>query len=148
MPTQSLVEVADRKSRLRAILFAFATLVFLLVQLVTHPAFNNEPYSHGWRMYAWAFNAGLLLLCLGGGGGFMNSAALRALIQDEVARAHNRAACTAGFWVAVVSALVLYSVPAFQSFTGRQVSYVVVTLSAATALLVFSWLEFRAHADA
>jgi protein-S-isoprenylcysteine O-methyltransferase Ste14 len=148
MSPKSLVELADRKSRLRATLFAAATLCFLAVQILTHPPFAGDAYTHGWRMYAWAFNVALLLLCLGGGGGYMNSRALRALIQDEVARRNNRTACTVGFWIAAVASLALYTIPKFQAFTGQQVAWIVVTLSSSAALLSFSWLELRAHSDA
>src|SRR5215212_1354931 len=120
MSSKSLVEVADRKSRLRATLFAVATVVFLVVQVITHPVFENEPYSHGWRYYAWAINAVLLLMCLGGGGGFMNRPQLRALIQDEVARENNRTACKVGFWISMLTAVVIYVVPAWQSLCSRQ----------------------------
>ena len=146
--SNSLIDIADRKSRKRALLFAVATVIFLAVQIVTRPNFTEGEYSHGWRLYAWAFNAALLLLCLGGGGGFMNSKQIRALIHDDVARTNNRIACTAGFWVAMVSALATFVIPGFQGMTGLQVGYIVVTLSASAALLAFSWLEFRAHADA
>jgi hypothetical protein len=61
---------------------------------------------------------------------------------------HNRQACTAAFWVAMIAGLVLAVAPMFRGWTGRQVSYVIVTLGTATALLLFAWLEYRAHADA
>ncbi len=148
MSPTSLVELADRKSRLRATLFAAATLVFLGVQILTHPPFAGEAYDHGWRMYAWAFNVALLLACLGGGGGIMNRRELRELIQDDVARTNNRSACTFGFWVAAIVSLALYAIPTFRAFNGHQVAWLVITLSSSSALLAFSWLEFRAHADA
>jgi ABC-type microcin C transport system permease subunit YejB len=148
MLSQSLVEIADRKSRLRAVLFAAATLVFLLVQAITHPVFDGGAYARGWRLYAWLFNAALLLACLGAGGGFANRRPLRVLIHDEVAQSHNRTACKAAFWVVMIASLALYVLPVFRSFTGLQVSYVIVTLGTATALLTFSWLEFQSHADA
>jgi hypothetical protein len=147
MSPRSEIEVADRKSRQRSILFAWATVVFLFVQVITHPAFSGEAYAHGWRRYAWALNAVLLLMLLGGGGGIMNSPRVRALINDDVAKENNRTACKVGFWVAMLCALALYVIPAFQSFTGAQVSYLVVTLGAGAALLTFSWLEYRAHSD-
>lgn len=146
--SKSLVEAADRKSRLRAILFGFATLVFLFVQVITHPVFDNEAYSHGWRYYSWAFNVALLLACLGGGGGLMNRPQLRALINDDVARSHYQTACKVGFWIAMVVGLGLYGVPAFTALSGKQVGYLIVTLASAGALLTFSWLEYRAHNDA
>lgn len=148
MSQKSEIEVADRKSRQRSILFAWATGVFLFVQVITHPVFGSgEAYSHGWRRYAWALNAVLLLMLLGGGGGIMNSPRLRALINDEVAKENYRTACKVGFWIAMVCALALYVIPAFQGLTGAQVSYLVVTLAAGPALLTFSWLEYRAHSD-
>ena len=147
MSQKSEIEVADRKSRQRAILFGWATGVFLFVQVITHPVFGSEPYAQGWRRYAWVLNAVLLLMLLGGGGGIMNPPRLRALINDDVARENNRTACKVGFWVAMLSALVLYIVPGFQTLSGAQVSYLVVTLAAGVALLTFSWLEYRAHSD-
>ena len=147
MSSRSLVELADRKSRQRAVLFGVAAVIFLVVQVITRPAFATGSYAHGWRLYGWAFNAALLLMLLGGGGG-LNTTQLRALIHDEVARSHNRSACKAGFWMAMLAALALYVVPWFQSFTGHQVSYVVLTLGTATALLTFAWLEFRSHVHA
>src|SRR4051812_12930488 len=113
MAAKSVVELADHKSRLRSVLFAVAGGAFLLVQILTHPAFNGEAYSHGPRKYAWAFNAALLLLLMASGGGFMNNVQLRALINDEIAQANNRRACVAGFWVAMLGSLLLYVVPTF-----------------------------------
>ena len=146
MTKESLVELADVKSRQRAILFGFAGLAFLVIQIVVHPVFANEAYTVGWRKYSWVFTEVLLLLCLGGGGGIFNPRALRELIDDEVARSNYRASCTLGFWTAMWCALALYVLPPFQDFTGLQSTYVVVTLSTVVAFLKFSWLEYRAHA--
>ena len=143
---ESLVEIADRRSRKRAVLFAAATLIFLGVQLVTRPVFGGD--MSGWRLYAWPFNVAILLACLGTGGGLLNSTAIRALINDEVARSNYRTACVAGFWIAMIAGIVLFVVPAFASFSAREAAYLAVTASAASALLTFSWLEYRAHADA
>ena len=148
MSAKSAVEVADRKSRLRAILFAAATLIYIGVQIVVHPMFGNPEYSTGWRMYAWVVNIGLLLVCLAGGGGLANSKAVRRLINDEVAGNNYRAACKLGFWVAMLTALAIYVIPDWRMLTGGQVSYFVVSLAASAALLAFSWLEMRSHADA
>ena len=148
MSRKSLVELADVKSRQRAILFGLAGISFLIIQIVVHPAFASEAYATGWRKYSWVFNEVLLLLCLGGGGGIFNARALRDLINDEVARGNYRISCTLGFWVGMVGALVLYVLPPFQDFTGHQATYVIVTLATVVAFLKFSWLEYRAHAGA
>ena len=148
MAADSMVELADRKSRLRARLFTVATLIFIGVQVLTHPVFGAGEYSHGWRLYAWLFNIGLLLLCLGGGGGFANSPGLRALIHDDVARANQKTACSLGFWVAMAVAIGLLAVPALRGLTAIQFGYLVISSSASIALLAFAWLESRAHAGA
>ena len=147
MAAKSVVELADRKSRVRAILFAAATVTFIAVQVVVQPLFDAE-YSTGWRMYAWVVNVALLLVCLASGGGLANRRVVRDLINDEVAQSNYRMACKLGFWVAMVSALAIYVVPEWRALTGGQVAYVVVSISASAALLMFSWLELRSHADA
>ena len=120
----------------------------MLVQVITHPPFDNEPYAHGWRVYAWALNEALLLACLAAGGGLFNSRQLRALIDDDVARSNNLKACKLGFWVAMLTGLVLYSLPRLAELSGRQAIYLISTAGASSALLAFSWLEHRSHADA
>jgi hypothetical protein len=147
MVAKSVIELADRKSKLRAILFALAGGSFLLVQFLTHPAFAGDAYTHGWRKAAWAFNAGLLLLLMASGGGIMHNVQLRALINDEIAQANNRRACVAGFWMAMILALVLYLVPAFNNLTGAQATYVIITAGTSVAVLMFAWLEYRSHAE-
>ena len=148
MLSSSLIETAHRKSRQRAILFGVAGLTFLAVQVLTRPPFATGDYAHGWRAYAWALNAALLLMLLAGGGGFAHPRQLRELIHDDVARDHNRTACKAGFWVAMACALALAVIPSLQALTAHQASYLVVTLGAGTAVLSFAWLELRSHADA
>jgi hypothetical protein len=148
MTSKSLVEAADRKSRMRAAVFAAGTLVFLLVQVMTRPPFETAEWAQGWRLYAWMANAVLLLACLATGGGLVGNQRIRALINDEVSRNNYRTACIVGFWVVMITGLVTYVVPALQSLTGDQSMYLVVTLGTVTSLLTFSWLELRAHADA
>ena len=149
MTNKSMIEIADRKSRQRAILFGAATLIFLGVQVMVRPVVGaTDAYQQGWRAYSWAFNIALLLMCLGGGGGIFNPARLRALINDEVAQLNYRRACSFGFWVSMLTGLSVYVVPALTTLNARETTYLVVTLGASAAMLLFSWLEYRAHADA
>ena len=48
----------------------------------------------------------------------------------------------------MLTAFLIYVVPAWQSLNGRQVTYLIVTIGASTALLTFAWLELRSHRDA
>jgi hypothetical protein len=96
----------------------------------------------------WSINVVVLLLCLATGGGILNDREIRALVNDEVSRANYRTSAIAGFWVAMISALLLYLIPAFAAIGGQDAIYIVVTLSVAIASLLFAYLELRAHRDA
>jgi hypothetical protein len=69
-------------------------------------------------------------------------------MNDEVTTAHQLASVIAGYWVAMATALGLYVVPGAEHLAGREAVYVVVTASVAAALMVFSFLEYRALRDA
>ena len=146
---RSLIETADRRSRLRAALFMAMTVMFIIVQLLARGPFEKlSPGESHWRPFAWVINAAILLLCLATGGGLLTNPKIRALVNDEVSRTHGRTASIIGFWTAMATGLVLYVIPASGQMTGRQATYVIVAPATAVALLVFSWLETRAHADA
>ena len=148
MESRQLVDVAERASRKRAIGFAVATLVFVIVQLFGRPVFvAGEQIAGGPRLYLWVINAAVLLLCLLTGGGLMNRRQIRTLINDEVARSHYGSAVSAGFWVAMTVALAFFVVPALQVRTAAEAVYAVVTSSVVVAMLLFSHLEYHAHGD-
>jgi hypothetical protein len=147
MSLKSAVDVADRKSRLRAVLFGAATVIFLIVQLITRPAFSTADYAHGWRQYAWALNAVALLICFSFGSGIFNSTQVQALMNDDVARSNYRTASVVAFWLSVLSAILLFIVPSFETLSGKQVSYLITTIATAAALLTFSWLEIKSHKE-
>ena len=150
MQSKSIVDRADQISRKRAIAVALAAGVFLVIQVVTRPVFNNNPETaaHLSRIVMWAVNALALLLLLYTGGGLANKSEIRALVNDEVTRAHSKSAVAVGYWVAMVIAMGLYAYAGDNKLTGREAIYLIVTPSVAIALLTFSWLELRAHRDA
>jgi hypothetical protein len=149
MPQRTPVEIADVYSRKRPIIFGVATVLFLVIQVATQPFFTAGPETAHYltRQVMWSINVIFLLLCLGTGGGILSRKDIRALVNDEVSRSNYRTSVIAGFWVAMATALGLFFLPVAQTFTARQVVYVVVTLSASIALLAFSYLELRAHRD-
>jgi hypothetical protein len=143
------VEAADRLSRRRAILVAVAVIAFLGAQTVARPYFVGGPDSdHDAKALMWGVHVGLLLLVLATGGCLLRTKGVRALMNDEVTKAHQRASVIAGYWVAMATALGLYVVPGAERLAAREAVYIVVTASIAAALLVFSYLEYRALRDA
>ena len=144
---KSDVEVADRLSRRRALGFALAALAFLLVQLIARPVLLGQPdtAAHS-RPWVWLLNAVFLMLCLATGGGQVYSRRVRSLMNDEISRNNRNRATAVGYWTATLLALALFTVN-FKNVTARDGAWLIVTVSLGVALLVFSWLEFRAHAD-
>lgn len=146
MSFRNEVEFADRISRKRALVTGLAALAFLLVQVVARPVFRTDGYgASGPRAYVWALDAGLLLLLLLPVGGVVWGGRVRALVNDEIARAHTRAAAAAGFWIATLTGLVIYVLPAANDWTAREVSWVIVTGATGVAVLTFAALEVCAH---
>ncbi|HEY4954051.1 MAG TPA: hypothetical protein VII02_04120 [Gemmatimonadaceae bacterium] len=150
MQSRTPVEIADVYSRKRAIVFAAAAVVFLLIQVVARPFFAAGAATANLLTpgVMWAINVIFLLLCLATGGGILNRSEIRALVNDEVSDRNYKTSAIAGFWVAMATAIGLYFLPIAESFTARGVVYIIVTPSVAVAVLVFSYLELRAHRDA
>lgn len=149
MELKQAVETADRMSRKRSVIVAIAAAAFLAVQVVARPFFvAGSEADHHTQINFWALTAAVLLLALATGGGILNRRQLRALVNDEVSRAHRQAAIVAGYWVAMATAIGLYVLQGFYLLTGREVVYLIVTLSLLASLFSFSFLEFRAHRDA
>ena len=150
MRPNEAVEIADQRSRKRAVIAAAAVLVFLGSQVLANPFFGGEPSNA--RLLTphvmWAVNAVILLLILATGGGLAGKREIRALVNDDVSRSHSRTATVTGFWVAMATALGLYVFPGADGVSGRAAVYVVVTSSVAVSLLTFAYLENRAHLDA
>ena len=90
----------------------------------------------------------LLLVLLATGGGILNKREISILVNDEVSCENYRTSVVAGFWVAMTAAMGLYFLLSFQSFSASGAIYIIVTASIVVALLVFSFLELRAHRDA
>ena len=153
MPSLTPVEAADRMSRRRPIGLAVAALIFLMIQVVASPFFDTRVSGSALRQNFWAINATALILILAGiaftsSGAWFRKDEVLDLVNDDVSRLHAHSAIGLGFWVAMITAMTLFVVPAFANLTAREAVYLVVTPSIAMALLFFSWLEYRANSDA
>jgi MFS family permease len=140
----SPVEIADRVSRKRAIVAAVAAIAFVVIHILIRP-FSHS--ANGLKLDYWAINAVVLLAVLATGGGLLNNRQIRVLVNDEVSRSNYRTSVVAGYWVAMTAAMAVYFWPTAEGLSARNAVYVVVTASVSVALLVFSYLELRAHRD-
>lgn len=150
MPSQSPVDVADRLSRKRAWFMGFATIFFIITEVLNGPHFAVQPGDGVGRRWGWALFAVVLLLNLGTGGGLLLGREVRRLINDQVWAANRNKALATGYWMGMIVALAVYMVVLYGvvAISAMQALHIVVTASVATAMFAFSSLELRAHRDA
>ena len=147
MKPTSDVEIADRMSRRRAIVVGVAALAFIAFQFIDNPFFyvgDRGTVQAVNRRVLWAAYTGVLLLGLATGGGLLGNQRIRALVDDEVSRSNYRTASTAGFWIAMGMAMLIYLYGGYSLYTGQEAIYLIVTPAVAAALLAFAFLELRA----
>ena len=135
------VEVADRKSRLRAFGFLFlAGLTCAVMVLVRYR--HGDDFTQGlWfgLLVGCAFNLLPIKRWLR-----PNNAVVR-LLDDEGTRENRRFSCTVGFWAAIAAALLLGLASHSNPAVGADaVGEVVATAGIASAMLAFAILELRA----
>jgi hypothetical protein len=135
------VEIAERKSRWRALAFLFLAALTCAVMVVV----RNEP-DNDFMQGLWF---GLLVGCAVNLLPIKrwlrpNSAVLR-LVDDEGTRENRRVACTIGFWVATLAALLLaLASRASAAIDGGEVGQLVATAGIVSAMVAFAILELRA----
>jgi hypothetical protein len=71
--------------------------------------------------------------------------AVRALMEDDVARANRADALRLGFGLAMAAAIVLYAVSGPRGLTAREVIQIIVSAGLGASMLRFGFLERRAH---
>jgi MFS family permease len=147
MNDQSPVEIADRISRKRARMWGALAVIFLASQAAFAPWTGPARLAHV-KPWLWIVLCLAILANLATGGGLFLSRKVRALLNDEVSASHRHRAMATGFWVAMAMGLVIYVLGQFDSVTGAEGAYLTVTISLASALITFAFLERRAHRDA
>jgi hypothetical protein len=142
--TESDFETADRLSRRRAWLLPVLAILFLSGQAI-YALGPPSPLVDQLKVAAWLLWAATLLFLLATGGAPFRSRRVRALLDDEATRQHRARAYAAGFWIALVTAMGIYLLTAFDSVKPRESIHIIVTAAIAGALLTFGVLEHRAH---
>jgi len=147
--TRSDIETAERLGRKRARMWPVLAFLFVAQQgaYFSIPADDAARAVDHVRVGAWVVLSAVLLLILATGGFWRHSKAVRALLNDEVSRAHRAEAMSLGFIVSMVFALVLYATVGLEAVSVRQAIHIIVSMGIVTALIRFAMLERRALGD-
>lgn len=147
MPSNAFAE-AERLSHRRARMIPALAVMFICQQAI----FISSPIGMGEAVrpvdLVRAAGGLLLTLVLLAGlsttGFWFKSREVRALMEDEVTKAHRAQAMSLGFLVAMLTAIGWYVAVLFTSVDPRLVLHTVISAGIATGLIRFSILERRA----
>ena len=139
----STIELADRLSRTRATVFLFFAGIILIDLWFSFGRGGTDFFQGLWLGITTAAAINLLPIKR-----WLRPGSLVArLMDDEAVREHRRMSCTAGFWAALVAALILaviaHDAPPFSAFDAIRV---VASAAVVAALTSFATLELRATA--
>ena len=144
MSTPSDVERAERISRRRARVFPILGIYFIAGQAVFFRHTDASERIAQFKISAWLIWALVLMIAFAFAGGLFRGKAVRALVEDDVARANRAKAYEAAFWSAAVAAIALYVVNMFEPVSGRDAIHLILTALVGAALIRFGTLERRA----
>ncbi|WP_309660975.1 hypothetical protein [Sphingomonas sp.] len=144
----STVDTAERLSRKRARMLPVLALIYISQQATffTDDALEGRAVDHV-KIGAWLVLSLVMLLALATNGFWLQSAEVRALINDENTKANRAGAMTVGFIFAMLGGMALYVVNQFETVTARAAIHVILSLGLGAALVRFGALERRAHRD-
>jgi hypothetical protein len=138
------VEEAERMGRARSRIFFVLAIVFFAGQSLYFgsPAATRDAAPRTW---AWLVLVVLILLLLATGGFLLGGRNVRALLNDETFRLNRLASQALGFWVAIVTSLVVYVESLFDRVSLTEGVHIIVTLGVGSALISFAVRERVAH---
>jgi heme/copper-type cytochrome/quinol oxidase subunit 2 len=143
----SNAERAERLSTRRARMLP-AIAFLLIAQQSAYLAGQRDPVERwvDWvSLSAWVVLSIVILLILVTGGFWLKPSAVRRLVDDEVTRAARAESTRLGFIVAILGAIALHVLAAFEPIDARMALQIVITFGLVAALLRFAFLERRAH---
>jgi len=140
-------ETADRLVHRRARMMPAMAAIFLAQQASyfsgRHPGDGSRLVDHI-AISAWPVLSIVLVTAFATGGGWFRGANVRALINDESARAHRAEGFRFGFLATMVAAIALYFLTLFEPMSARDAIHVLMSAGIAAALIRFGMLERRA----
>ena len=150
MVERTAAEKADYLSQRRARMLPMVAVIYLFQQL----SYFNARHENAMRVVdhvrvsAWIALSAVLLAVVLTGGAWFRPRELRALLNDEVTRAHRLEGIQWGFVAAMATSIGLYFVSLFEPLAGREAIHIILSLGLGAALIRFGILERRAHRDA
>lgn len=140
-----VVERAERKGRMRAMIFyalALSLMALLLIDTGQPPMDSQHGFLHG--LWIGLSIAGLMNLAPLAVWLKPNNPIVR-LLDEETTREHRRTSSANGFWAAVTAALALVLVTeGGAAIIGADVGRIIATAGVVAALVSFATLELRA----
>ena len=145
-----VAERAEYLSRSRARTLPMLAIIYFSQQVSFFSALSNGPHRDvdHFKIGAWVVLSVVLLLALATKGFWLESKAVRDLVDDENTRANRLDAMQLGFLFACFAAIAAYFIAEFQPLTVGEAAHLVLTFGLGAALIRFGYLERRAHKDA
>jgi len=139
------IQAADALSQRRARM----TIPFALIFLIQQAAFFSKPLDTRVvslvRLGGWTALALVILGALTTGGFWFKPREVRALIEDEITRAHRADALSLAFVLAMLTGIALFVLQVFVPIDTPIAIHLILSVGFAAALLRFGMLERRAH---
>ena len=137
----NLVEKAEQRSRLRAVLF-YALAMILPLMTILALAGSGESTT---RLLLWLLIIGLAALNLSSlPFRWSRCGPVSRLMNDETTKDHRRSSFAAGFWAMILSAATTMVVATFQPLGAAALGRITITAGLTAALIAFATLELRA----
>ncbi len=136
------VERADRVSRGRALAAPFAGLALLSVQQWLFFGQEWQEVSVV-QLAIWLALALLALAVLLSGGLWFVPRSVRRLAEDGETERNRQRAITAGFVVAIITALLVFAVSPFEPLPAQRAAHIITSVSLGVAFVTFGVAESR-----
>ena len=143
MIEQTIGQQAERLSRRRARMVTVLAIFYVAQQVSFFQSPPGERLVDHFRIGAWAAMSIVLLAALMTGGFWLRKPELRAMMNDELSRAHRADGLATGFVLAMASGIILYVAGTVTPITDREAIHIIVSVGIGTALIRFGFLERR-----
>ncbi|MDQ0462722.1 hypothetical protein QO010_000470 [Caulobacter ginsengisoli] len=148
-PTPTPGQIAERLQRRRIRIIWAQAILFLIMQTTYYtnmPSFDAPlRLVDQVKLSAFAVWAVALMVLLAVSGGVFRSKAVRALMDDELTRAHRASALALGYYAAMLAAIVLYVVSQYVRMSAPEAIHLIVSAGVLAPMLRFVFLERRAE---